>query len=143
MGRCSFTHTVAHHAWRTEASRHTAHAHALQVVVLACLGTLQPLSPWVVGRTHKLDHGWPTGQAPFAWGKKKRGSEQRHGRSPFCTVLRLAGAITHSGDSEKPTLQDQTLPSLQCALALSQGLHVRPGLPPYLSQCLGPTWWQF
>lgn len=71
IGRCSFTHAEAHHAWRTEAARHTAHAHALQVVVLACLGTLQPLGPWVVGRTHQLDHGWPTGQAPFAWRKEK------------------------------------------------------------------------
>lgn len=65
-------HAAAHHAWGTEAARHTAQAHALQVIVLARLRALQPLSPWVVSRTHQLDHGRPTGEAPFALRKEER-----------------------------------------------------------------------
>jgi hypothetical protein len=72
MGRCPSENAVTHHAWGTEAARHTAQAHTLQVVVLARLSTLQPLSPWVVSRTHQLDHGWPAGKAPFALRKEKR-----------------------------------------------------------------------
>lgn len=57
---------VAHHARGAEAAGDAAHAHTLQVIVLAGFGTLQPFSPRVVSRTHKLDHGRPAGQAPFA-----------------------------------------------------------------------------
>lgn len=52
---------VAHHAWGTETPGDTAHAHALQVIVLAGFGALEPFSPRVVSRTHQLDHGGPTG----------------------------------------------------------------------------------
>lgn len=67
---------VAHHARGTEAARDAAHVHALQVVVLAGFGTLQPFSSRVVSWTHQLDHGGPAGQAPFTLeiGKSKRPS---------------------------------------------------------------------
>ena len=69
---------VAYHARGTEAAGHAAHAHALQVVVLAGFGALQPFSPRVVSRTHQLDHGGPTGQASFTLesGKPKRRSSK-------------------------------------------------------------------
>lgn len=65
---------VAYHAWGTEAARDAAHAHALQLVVLAGFGTLQPFSPWGVSRAHQFDHGRPAGQAPLALqtGRSKR-----------------------------------------------------------------------
>lgn len=61
----------AYHPFRTEASRYTAMADAVQVVVLASLGTLQSFSSWVVCRTDKSFHGGSACQAPFYFKKKK------------------------------------------------------------------------
>lgn len=46
-------------------------ADALQVIILASLGTLQPFGSWVVSRTDKFFHGESACQAPFYFKKNK------------------------------------------------------------------------
>lgn len=75
---------VAYHARGAEATGDTARTHALQVVVLAGFGTLEPFSPRVISGAHQLDHGGPAGQAPFALEVEE---SKEVNASPFHPVL--------------------------------------------------------
>lgn len=81
---------MSHHPFWTEAPRYTAMADALQVIVLAGLGTFHSFCSWVVGRTDNFFHGDSACQAPFysgRWPLISKNVSQEGTRSSVCTAV--------------------------------------------------------